>query len=61
MTAKGIREIRDLLGWSQRKLADHIGVDVMTVSRWERGNNEPKGASLKALERLAKRAANKKK
>ena len=60
MTAEEIREIRDVLGWSQRKLADHIGVDVMTVSRWERGKNEPKGASLKALERLAERAAKKK-
>lgn len=60
MTAKAIRDIRDALGWSQRKFAAYIGVDVMTVSRWERGKNEPKGASLKALERLAKRAAKKK-
>jgi DNA-binding transcriptional regulator YiaG len=59
MTPEEVKSIRAALGWSQRKVADDIGVDVMSVSRWERGVNEPKGASLKALQRLAKRAAKK--
>lgn len=59
MTADEIKQLRSKLGWSQKKLSDHIGVEVMTVSRWERGLNQPKGATLKALERLAKRTAKK--
>ena len=57
MTPEEVKKIRAALRWSQRKVAEYIGVDVMSVSRWERGVNEPKGASLKALERLAKRAS----
>ena len=30
-----IRQNRDLLGLSQRELADHLGVAVETISRWE--------------------------
>jgi DNA-binding transcriptional regulator YiaG len=56
MTAKEIIELRSQLGWSQKKLADHIGIEVMTVSRWERGLHQPKGASIRALERLVKQA-----
>jgi DNA-binding transcriptional regulator YiaG len=45
-TADEIKEIRVFLGWSQRELADYIGVDVMTVSRPKRGLHEPQGTTL---------------
>ena len=35
--AKRIREIRKLLGWTQKKFADAAGVSTNTVTRWEIG------------------------
>jgi DNA-binding transcriptional regulator YiaG len=32
-----VRAIRRALGWTQRQLADTLGVAVMTVARWEQG------------------------
>ena len=37
MTPAEIREGAHRLGLSQAQLADRLGLDVMTVSRWERG------------------------
>jgi transcriptional regulator with XRE-family HTH domain len=37
MTAKGFKDMRRKKGFSQSQLAREFGVDVMTVSRWERG------------------------
>lgn len=34
-------EIRRLVGLTQAELADMIGVDVTTLSRWERGQSHP--------------------
>lgn len=45
-----ISERRRKLGWTQAELAERIGVDTETVSRFERGNNLP---SLQRLEKLA--------
>ena len=36
MTSKELKEWRERNGLSQAKLARVLGVDVMTVSRWER-------------------------
>ena len=36
MTAKQLQAWRRTNGYSQGKLARKLGVDVMTVSRWER-------------------------
>ena len=41
---------RKELGWTQAELAERIGVDTETVSRFERGSNLP---SLTRLEKLA--------
>ena len=37
LTAADARAIRLSLGLTQRQLANRIGADVMSISRWERG------------------------
>jgi DNA-binding transcriptional regulator YiaG len=37
MTPDQLKDWRGKTGYSQNKLAIVLGVDVMTVSRWERG------------------------
>jgi transcriptional regulator with XRE-family HTH domain len=34
---------RQVRGWSQKQLADALGVDPTTLSRWETGKREPWG------------------
>jgi transcriptional regulator with XRE-family HTH domain len=41
MTAKSFKDMRRKKGFSQSELAREFGVDVMTISRWERGVVEP--------------------
>jgi transcriptional regulator with XRE-family HTH domain len=41
---------RKSLGWTQEYLAQHMGVDTETISRFERGVTAP---SLKSIEKLA--------
>jgi transcriptional regulator with XRE-family HTH domain len=36
-TDKKIKTYRKSRGWSQKELADRIGANVMTISRWESG------------------------
>lgn len=50
MLGANIFERRKELGWTQAELAERIGVDTETVSRFERGSNLP---SLLRLEKLA--------
>ncbi len=38
-----LREERLRRGWSQQKLADELGIAVVTVNRWERGKQQPTG------------------
>lgn len=51
-----IRALRDALGWTQVELAERVGVDSMTVSRWERGAVRPSPAATKALARIRREA-----
>jgi transcriptional regulator with XRE-family HTH domain len=37
MKAKELRGIRKRLGWSQRQIAEAVGVTTNSVARWERG------------------------
>lgn len=55
--AHPIKTMRENLGWDRRKLADETGVDVSTVSRWERSVVEPSGSAKVILDRLFRRAA----
>ena len=48
----GIKIKRNELNMTQSALAEIIGVDIMTVSRWERGKQEPSIETLKKLSTL---------
>jgi len=61
LSRRRIRQIRFACGISQAVFAARIGVNVITVSRWERGYQAPKGLYLdkllsvqKSLERKAR-------
>ena len=49
MTDITVRDGRKALGLSQRALAERIGFDTGTVSRWERGVLEPPRLVLEFL------------
>jgi transcriptional regulator with XRE-family HTH domain len=51
MESKGhrIRRLREARGLTQRKLADLIQVDPVTVSRWERDDKSPRDAARARL------------
>lgn len=54
MTPHQIKALRQQRGWTQQKLAETIGVAVSSIARWESpGGRPPKGASRRALEKLA--------
>jgi len=38
---RGLAERREILGYSQEKLAEILGVELSTVGRWERGETSP--------------------
>lgn len=37
---------RQALGWSQRELAERIGVAETTLANWEKGDQEPSAGNL---------------
>lgn len=47
---KSIAEKRKLIGWTQANVAEKLGLDTETISRFERGVSLP---SLATLDRLA--------
>lgn len=51
--------LREALGLTQGEFGARIGVDKMTVYRWERGMVRPGGESLAAMEKLRTEAARK--
>ena len=44
-----IKRARERRRWSQRELADKLGVDIKSISNWETGRTTPK-SSIGALE-----------
>src|SRR3569832_2383632 len=48
-----IRAVRRRLRWTQAELTERLGVDSMTVSRWERGAVLPRRVMQDAIGRLA--------
>jgi transcriptional regulator with XRE-family HTH domain len=51
--AKRIRQLRERLGLSQSALAKKLRCSSMSISRWERGINEPPAQFYLALGKLA--------
>lgn len=51
-----ITALREGLGLTQREFGERVGVDKMTVSRWERGALRPNAAARSAIERVRKEA-----
>jgi hypothetical protein len=47
-----LRSLREALNLTQTELGKRIGVDKLTVSRWERGELRPGKRSLRALQRI---------
>jgi len=54
--ATRVRSLRRRRGWTQQQLADRMEVDVVTVSRWERGLVAPRRGAISAIERMAGRS-----
>lgn len=51
-----IRALRQHLGMTQRELADNLGTRQQTISEWEIGMYQPRGASSTVLSMVAERA-----
>lgn len=54
-TAERIAGLRAELGLTQAEMAEELGVRQQTVSEWETGRYEPRGASVRMLSHLAER------
>jgi len=52
-----LRSLREALGLTQQELARKIGVNKLTISRWERGELRPSAMSMRALRVLRDRSA----
>ena len=53
-----IASLRGALGMTQQAMASRLGVNKLTISRWERGTLRPGRTSLDALRRLRQEAVN---
>ena len=51
-----VKALRERLGWTQERMAQHLGLDRSSVSRME-GGQAPKGPTLILLSQLAQDAA----
>jgi DNA-binding transcriptional regulator YiaG len=54
-----IRSLRQALDLTQTEFGKSMGVDKLTVSRWERGELRPGKRSLRALQRIRASAVRK--
>jgi DNA-binding transcriptional regulator YiaG len=55
--ARQVRALRQHLGFTQTELSAELGVRQQTVSEWETGAYQPRGASSRLLTLVAERAA----
>ena len=53
MTPAEIKTLREKLGLTQSQLANKIGVNQVTVNRWERGHKRPSPMALNQLHNLS--------
>jgi DNA-binding transcriptional regulator YiaG len=54
--AARVRALRKHLGFTQQQLSDELGTRQQTISEWETGMYQPRGASAKLLSMIAERA-----
>jgi DNA-binding transcriptional regulator YiaG len=54
--ATRVRALRRHLGYTQQQLSDELGTRQQTVSEWETGMYQPRGASARLLSLIAERA-----
>ena len=54
-----ITNLREALGMTQAQFGDAVGVDKMTISRWERGTMRPGDATLANMRKLIGQAKRK--
>ena len=54
--AARVRALRKHLGYTQQQLSDELGTRQQTISEWETGMYQPRGASAKLLSLIAERA-----
>ena len=54
--AERIRALRANLGLTQQQLSGELGTRQQTISEWERGMYQPRGASRTILNLIAERA-----
>ena len=55
MNAKEVRAIRESRGLTQKEMAELVGVDTVTVNRWENGKSSPMRLAVKVLQGLVRR------
>ena len=53
--ADKVRALRKRLGLTQKELAGELGTRQATISEWEHGLYQPRGASVRMLGLLAER------
>jgi transcriptional regulator with XRE-family HTH domain len=53
MDGSELRRIRERLGWTQRRLAEELGVAENTVARWERDELGMRSTAERLIRRIA--------
>jgi DNA-binding transcriptional regulator YiaG len=51
-----VRALREHMGFTQQEMADQLGTRQQTISEWETGMYQPRGASSTLLTMVAERA-----
>jgi len=54
--SNGVRALREHMGLTQQEMADRLGTRQQTISEWETGMYQPRGASSTLLTMVAERA-----
>jgi DNA-binding transcriptional regulator YiaG len=54
MNAKDVKQIRCKLAMTQQQFAEHLGVSVSVVSKWEQGTSTPGNLAGKLLDATAR-------
>jgi len=51
-----LKKLRKILGLTQEKLADELGVSLATIVRWETGKTKPSPLARQRINQLVKEA-----